>query len=64
MIGFEPIQSETPDLQSGPALPLRRIPMIAIWSFDNLKNSGLLTLKNYSSPDFSEEPSYKLFTMK
>jgi len=38
--------------------------MIAIWSFDNLKNSGLLTLKNYSSPDFSEEPSYKLFTMK
>ena len=26
VIGFEPIQSETPDLQSGPALPLRRTP--------------------------------------
>ena len=27
VIGFEPIQSETPDLQSGPALPLRRTPI-------------------------------------
>ena len=26
-IGFEPIQSETTDLQSGPALPLRRLRM-------------------------------------
>lgn len=25
-IGFEPIQSETTDLQSGPALQLRRLP--------------------------------------
>ncbi len=25
-IGFEPIQTESPDLQSGPALPLRRAP--------------------------------------
>ena len=28
VIGFEPIQTESPDLQSGPALPLRRAPMI------------------------------------
>ena len=27
VIGIEPIQSETPDLQSGPALPLRRTPV-------------------------------------
>ena len=26
VIGLEPIQSETPDLQSGPALQLRRTP--------------------------------------
>ena len=26
VIGFEPIQSKTPDLQSGPALQLRRTP--------------------------------------
>ena len=28
VIGFEPIQSKTPDLQSGPALQLRRTPVI------------------------------------
>ena len=27
VIGFEPIQLEAPDLQSGPALPLRRTPI-------------------------------------
>ena len=32
VIGFEPIQSKTPDLQSGPALQLRRTP--------DFKNAG------------------------
>ena len=27
VIGFEPIQTESPDLQSGPALQLRRTPI-------------------------------------
>ncbi len=27
-IGFEPIQTESPDLQSGPALQLRRAPIL------------------------------------
>ncbi len=29
VIGIEPIQSETPDLQSGPALQLRRTPSVS-----------------------------------
>ncbi len=34
VVGFEPTQSETPDLQSGPALQLRRTPLLseAHWS--------------------------------
>jgi hypothetical protein len=33
VIGFEPIQTESPDLQSGPALQLRRTPVKLVLAF-------------------------------
>ena len=38
VIGIEPIQSETPDLQSGPALQLRRTPWITCSAFPQRGN--------------------------
>src|SRR4029078_1778914 len=47
-IGLEPIQSETPDLQSGPALQLRRSPFATMPAFPE---EGMRASRGTRTPD-------------
>ena len=47
-IGLEPIQSETPDLQSGPALQLRRAPYATMPAFPK---EGMRASRGTRTPD-------------
>ena len=43
VIGFEPIQSKTTDLQSAPALQLRRTPLVLYFLVDDGAGGGIRT---------------------
>lgn len=50
VIGFEPIQSKTPDLQSGPALQLRRAPLDSSNAHQNIHSNKTESRWRESNP--------------